>query len=235
MRADMFQVVIERPRLGHSHPQQGLRRRRRARGDVDELPRHEGMKGRHRTKALNENLAPLRRFLERSVGRPWTHVYAELSAHVSARSAVQQHVRDHLRDFVVVDVEERGGVLWGRHRWQYAPLTAVWRDLLYVDPRTGLLARLPQRRRTPAERRCVGGRWYARVDGVWSAVELAAVPLTLHGVRDVVLDALVGLSWTPRRLLVDAWGRDDVYARALRPLTKRERVAVTQGGPARVR
>ena len=52
------------------------------------------------SKHLNENLAPLKRFLARRVGRPWSRVYAEICEHIALRSAVQKHVLDHLHQFV---------------------------------------------------------------------------------------------------------------------------------------
>jgi len=99
MRADMSRVIVERPRRG------GGDRRGRA-VPFENLPQHEGMRRPHQrsggAKELNENLAPLRRYLERQVGRPWDKVYAEIAKHLRADNAVQQHVRDHLRDFVAI-------------------------------------------------------------------------------------------------------------------------------------
>lgn len=67
MRADMSRVIVERPRRGD------LNRAGRVL-PFDNLPHHEGMRRRHYIaaawKELNENLAPLRRYLERQVGRP---------------------------------------------------------------------------------------------------------------------------------------------------------------------
>src|SRR5580704_14540837 len=100
MRDDMARVIVERPRIKAFN-------NRRGRGVAwDDMPCHEGMRRaralRGDRKQLNENLAPLRRYLERQVGRPWNKVYSEIAQHLRADSAVQQHVRDHLRDFVAV-------------------------------------------------------------------------------------------------------------------------------------
>ncbi len=175
MREDMSRVIVERPRLG------GGRHRKGRAVPLEELPSHEGM-GRPYTlsgdcKSLNENLSPLRRYLERQVGRPWNKVYSEISRHLRADNTVQQHVRDHLRDFVAVKPRRRSGALYrtadGKDRLWYQPL--------YVDPRDGLLKRtdrLPEakalrraRRRAPEptsrialaadrELRCIAGIWY---------------------------------------------------------------------------
>src|ERR1700683_3888825 len=100
MREDMAQVIVERPRIKPFKTRKG---RCRA---LDDLPKHEGMRRSHAergdTKRLNENLAPLRRYLEGQVGRPWDKVYAEIAAHLRVDSTMQQHVRGHLRDFVAV-------------------------------------------------------------------------------------------------------------------------------------
>ena len=55
---------------------------------------------RSRNKWLSENLAPLRRFLRRRLGRPWNDVHSEICAQIGVRSAVQKHVLDHLRHYV---------------------------------------------------------------------------------------------------------------------------------------
>lgn len=99
MRADMSRVIVEHPRRG------GVHRRSRAL-PLDGLPFHEGMRRPYwisgGSKTLHEKLAPLRRSLERQVGRLRNKVYAEIAAHLRASNTVQQHVRDPLRDFVAI-------------------------------------------------------------------------------------------------------------------------------------
>src|SRR6202047_4117718 len=98
MRGDMPKVIVERPRRGGGRARKGRAR------PFEELPGKEGMRRRYvlsgDRKELNENLAPLRRYLERQVGRPWNKVYSEIARQFHADSTVQQHVRGHLRDFV---------------------------------------------------------------------------------------------------------------------------------------
>ena len=179
MRDDMARVIVERPRIPAFNSRKG---RLRA---LQDLPAHEGMRRsqalRGDRKELNENLTPLRRYLERQIGRPWSKVYSEIAAHLRVDSAVQQHVRDHLRDFVAVK-PRRVTLSWysadrGRERANY-----LWHQPLYVDPVTGLLCRtdwLPevkarhrrekQRPSPPLDRipltrdrelRLIGGIWY---------------------------------------------------------------------------
>jgi hypothetical protein len=179
MRNDMAKVIVERPRIRPFSSRKGRHR------DPDDLPFREGFRRaaamRGDRKQLNENLKPLRRYLERQVGRPWNKIYSEIAAHLRVDSAVQQHVRDHLRDFVAVKPRRvRAG-------WCCRDL---WYHPFYVDPSTGLLRRTDQlpeekrRRRTarrpppvPVERVALSGdRELRRLHGIWYEIQLAPLP-----------------------------------------------------------
>jgi hypothetical protein len=181
MRKDMAKVIVERPRIRPFNTRKG---RRQA---LEHMPVREGMRraaaARGERKELNENLAPLRRYLERQVGRPWDKVYSEIAEHLRADNAVQQHVRDHLKDFVAVK-PRRINAGWrtiGRSLW-YQPL--------YVDPVTGILRRTGQhpeekrrRRRdrqlepAPIERIALSDdHELRRLRGLWYEVQFAALP-----------------------------------------------------------
>jgi hypothetical protein len=184
MREDMSRVIVERPRIID-----GLARKGRSR-PLEDLPSHEGMRRSQRErggyKMLNENLAPLRRFLERQVGRPWDKVYADIAARLRVDSTVQQHVRDHLRDFVATRPRR------GLSGWYRLAGESLWHQPLYVDPRDGLLKRtdrLPEakarrrrdaersRRTAPADRvELSASRELRRIDGIWYEVTLAPLP-----------------------------------------------------------
>src|SRR5260221_6595553 len=147
MRPDMFKVIVERPRSGRSFAR--ACKLRPPRDDSTWMPISRG----RGDKRLNENLAPLRRFLRKSVGRKWDDVYSEISAGLNVRSAVQKHVRDHLRDLVELHVFERDGELW-RGKFAKEKLSRGLRDRLYVCPRTRklrVLTALPRDQR-PARR-----------------------------------------------------------------------------------
>jgi hypothetical protein len=184
MRKDMSRVTVERPRLG------GGRGRKGRVGAPDDLPKQEGMRRRHvlsgDCKMLNENLSPLRRYLERQVGRPWNKVYSEMSRHLRADSTVQQHVRDHISDFVAVRPGRKGALLaqalGPKHH-------GLWLEPLYVDPEDGLLKRtdrLPEAkalRRTQKARPAQADRilltperQLRRINGLWFEVTLAPLP-----------------------------------------------------------
>jgi hypothetical protein len=129
-------------------------------------------------KFFNENLAPLRRFLESNAGRPWNKVYAEICKHVDRGNVVQKHILTHLFDYVVTDTVLIGGEPcrgrghWG-HRYGEPLRTSHDRHLWYVCPKSGLLRRsryVPRGRERPEPPRtvrlnnkqvcvCRAGRW----------------------------------------------------------------------------
>src|SRR5262245_42421491 len=111
MRADMHELLVERPRWGHRarYPRGSLRNRAGA-----EPPAREALsRSRYGDKELSENFAPLIRFLRSRVGRPWAKVHSEMASVLSASNAVQRHVLVHLADFLVMSVYESDGALWG--------------------------------------------------------------------------------------------------------------------------
>ncbi len=180
MRSDMHKVIVERPRLIHGglrNKKTALRLTRNQRAqavdageDYDSGPPR-ASSARHQ-KGLNENLAPLRRYLMRQAGRPWDKVYSEICRTIDTRSAVGLHVLQHVGDFVATSTFIDGGVVF--ERW--------WRSLvrpvtgLYVHPVTGLL-RIAKCRQTPTERPRVDTvkvsetMQYQKIDGLWFRME----------------------------------------------------------------
>jgi hypothetical protein len=140
MRSDMFEVIIERPRVnrGYNRPKgrRGEARRQQEAPVRESTSRHRGG-----SKVLNENLAPLRRFLRSRVGRPWNDVHSEICSLLNVRSAVQKHVLDHVKDMVEVNVVLVDGRPHHAAGHLFAGALIVrsrWRGF-YVCPRTGLL------------------------------------------------------------------------------------------------
>jgi hypothetical protein len=148
MRSDMPKVIVERPRIGLRKVSRGKSWDQNS--SPDDLPTKEGMRFRHTVlgtrRELNENLAPLRRYLSRQVGRPWDKVYSEIRAHIGAGSAVQLHVLQHLWQFVerYVTVGERGVVCAGPLYFGRAPYSLRAGEL-YIHPQTGRLERVRSR------------------------------------------------------------------------------------------
>lgn len=257
MRADMSKVIVERPRPGSSRHVARRHRRldtRRVIVDEDEdegdgFPAHIGHKraaalmgGR---KWLNENLSPLRRYLERQAGRRWDDVWSEVCANISIDSTVQKHVRDHVQDIVAVRTSLHDGELLYVGRWGGPrPLLRTNWLRLYVDPATGLLLAIPvhqswraaRDREAAWEQASIAARMRVLApsrqlhlldDGNWweitlanTADTLAARPASLarpSDVEDVVERA--GMSDIPRAQRYGRWG---VHAIAKRPLSHRE-------------
>lgn len=201
MRPDMFKVIVERPRWGsRMHSGDG-----RQFWNSEDAPSRLGMKRGHPSrKWLNENLAPLRRYLVRQAGRPWNDVYSEICAVIDTRSTVKQHVRSHIPDFVAIDTKLIGGeICVSSYGWRgsaHVPLRDVTAPL-YVHPASGLLMRNAERIAYVARRRAAAKRKQAevearrrilspreqlhRVNGVWYYVRLGCLPEPREEVRIV--------------------------------------------------
>jgi hypothetical protein len=205
MREDMFKVIVERPRLVNSN---GYSRDGRKFRNDENAPSRLGMTRGYtqRPKWLNENLAPLKRYLEKQVNRPWDKVYSEIRAAIDARSTVKQHVLQHVSDFVAIDthwVEMPGGgkvVIRGKG-WPRKDLLLEEANVeLFVHPRTGILLRNrrfaswnrrhKQKCQIENERKYVDRRdiderrQLRRIDGNWYEVTLDLLPAPRVQVRD---------------------------------------------------
>jgi hypothetical protein len=173
----------------------------------------------HGTKHLNENLAPLRRYLQANVGRPWDKVYSEVCEQINRDSAVQLHVWQHLMQDVCRDPHE---VLGYVRRPSFPGLVCRF----YVDPRNGLLRENTEhrhRRRTKlaveSDRITVDDTHeYRRIDGIWYELELSPIA-SVMSFYDMALRRS-GPEVTVEEL-VRFYGRR-VYAIHKRQLNKRE-------------
>jgi hypothetical protein len=152
MRQDMKHVIIDRPRRGgeggKSRPPKGSKRRWQ-RIPVEEHPKSESTSPGRRygwgCKELNENLAPLRRWLRSNCGRPWSKVYAEICEGLSVRNATAAHVRDHAEQFVVKNTCLIDGLVCDS---KGEPLNGGWHwRPFYVHPVDGILRETRRRPR----------------------------------------------------------------------------------------
>lgn len=149
MRSDMCKIIVERPRRSKDLNEHALRLRNALDG-----PAHLGMRVGYGYRELNENLAPLRRYLHSQVGRPWNKVFSEICSTIDRRNPVQQHIHRHIDQFIATRVEIRAGKLIECGKFGLRPLGASGE--LYVDPRTGLICRTKtqaSRRATKRQRR----------------------------------------------------------------------------------
>lgn len=139
MRHDMFKIIVERPRWGASHAASAKLKRSDPDCKFIGLKRHANREAPY-TKSLNENLAPLVRFLRSRRGRRWDDVFSEICARLDTGSTVKMHVRLHLDDIVAtrVSIGRRGEwmiegeVLDSPRRWSRL-------RQFFVDPRDGIL------------------------------------------------------------------------------------------------
>jgi hypothetical protein len=238
MRKDMSKVIVERPRLGRARA--GLKPgRTRVVADDDGEPlrttkgtAREPVREPRKTKWLNENLNPLKRYLAANVGRPWSKVYSEISEHLKPTSTVQQHVRDHLEDFVATKTRSEKGVLKANTRWGRPMPLSDCHQLYYVHPRTGLLRKnegrvtfAQARRRAEAAAAAERAKRMREIDaktqlhlfdGAWWEVKLAKTPPSQPYV-DVVRRAKLS-TLAPQ----DLYGRHGVHAVDKRQLSKAE-------------
>lgn len=189
MREDMYKVIVERPRRGKASYESAARRRNDFEG-----PASLGMRAGYGRPILNENLAPLRRYLRAQVGRPWNKVFSEICAGIDGRNTVQQHIRQHIDDFIATKVEVRGEVLIDlTHRHRYRWDDSMLHQQLYVDPRSGLIRinkryrawrdeRVENARRAQAEidarRRTLDDDTQLHcLDGIWFHVTVSVLPV----------------------------------------------------------
>jgi hypothetical protein len=209
MRKDMAKVIVERPRRLDSAARRGRAVAHDVKPKIIGLRR--GVQEVGGFKMLNENLAPLRRYLDRQVGRPWNKVYSEIAAGLKVTSTVQQHVRDHISDFVQLHPSEQVR----QYRWSQRP----WFQPLYVDPADGLLKRTERHpwvkalaartKPVPAvDRIRLGeGLELRRIAGLWFEVRLAPLPRAAY--RPVV---------RPDPLIVSAPGKSVLRTKVVRQL-----------------
>lgn len=141
MRADMFKLIVERPRWGAGHaPPVKLKKDRDWDRKFIGLKRHAYEQARY-SKSLSENLAPLVRYLRKQRGRPWNDVYSEICAGLDTSSTVKMHVRMHLEDYVLFRISiGRNGELLDGGREIGPEQRGNWRSHeFYVDPDDGIL------------------------------------------------------------------------------------------------
>ncbi len=242
MRDDMAKIIVERPRRGGGvkYPRNAASWQRTA---PEDWPNHQSIRscwGDHywwHRKSLNENLAPLWRFLRSRCGRPWNRVYAEISERIDASSAVQLHVLQHLFQDVCVHttLRRRDGAVCDS---KGEPLQ-YWRTF-YVHPVTRVLC-VNERPTKWRQRHAIAERdvvrkdaWhqYRRVNGIWYEITFAPIPREGAALLwDMIHRKGVNFLTTREAVYSDGqW----CYAAAKRQLNKREiRRLVAASAPAK--
>jgi len=137
VRYDLQHLLVERERIGSAkRSRKTALRLGPAAGDGDDCDDvlviaswGRGGYGYWDRKELNENLGPLQRFLEKSVGRSWNKVYSEIRQQLDHRRATGFHILQHLNEMV-----------------QTHPGQRAYTEL-FVDPKTGILRKRKRPRR----------------------------------------------------------------------------------------
>ena len=159
MRADMFKVIVERPRWGSRHaPPVKLKRSDPGIHSIGHK-RHAKIDARY-YKSLNENLAPLLRFLRSRCGRRWDDVFSEICAGLDTGSTMKMHVRQHLEDFVAARISiGREGEWIADGEIMTVRTSRGWRRWrFFVDPDDGILRDAAElARRLPLANRAAKG------------------------------------------------------------------------------
>ena len=186
MRPDMAEVLIERPRGG------GFPKKAGRPPHGDELPRYESTsRNRGGTKWLSDLLGPLRKYLNRQVGRPWDKVYSEIRQNLAPRRHLDMHILEHLDRMVMRTVDWVNDWPWDPTG---GPLQANrHHPTLYVDPRTGILRRLegpyPERQEWKQNHTAAEAFLVKNLGKPWTTVAVAALRngLSLQALRRVGL------------------------------------------------
>ena len=175
MRDDFHKVVIERARWGSRmrNLKTGWSTSSYDPGDEYAQPRQTSSSWNwnpHR-KDFSDRLGPLRRYLEKQVGRPWSKVEGEFRRALDTSTVIGRHLWDHARHMVELEVrmspDGRPFSLRGTPISQF-----------FVHPRTGLLLRpkpwiddeagARKRRLEQAKEIVLDARTRAeKIDGLW--------------------------------------------------------------------
>lgn len=187
MRSDMKRLLVTRPRAGGGN--QGTRKIRRNK-NYDDLPSKQSPRRAHINmsgqKNLNEYLAPLRRYIEKQIGKNWDGVFSEMSKYINASDPIQRHILEHVEDFISINVVPAVSINESETGWVhhdslvsngYRNRRPVRPGTLYVDPNTRIVRRaktLVKKSKTPANpahvKQINANLWYVKISGVWYAI-----------------------------------------------------------------
>jgi len=231
----MRKKIVERGRAGPYRQTRSRAMRRRDMQDPESAPLRERM-SRH-DKYLNENLAPLRRYLLSKVGCKWNDVYSEIRANLRCTSATHLHVLEHLEQMVVTQpLMINGQPHRPCHESHNGPTPLSprrWSSVVWVDPDTGLVRKVnPPPKATPAPNpdavNVDENHVYRRLKGIWYRVTLSELPpvaqhsSTRDTVEECMLTEITTYAWYLGRELRARYGYRDRYASTKVQLNKRQ-------------
>jgi len=196
----MAQVIIERPRVG------GGPRKRKSLRDLEDLPSRESMRRCHKDrKELNENLAPLRRYLISKIGKHWDKIHSDVCKNIKLTSAVQKHVLDHLYMMVKLDCfVGPDGKVWERGRYGAGdrPISEGFNEF-YVHPKSKVLCYHQWKRNwwrrkkeeNPDRKVLSDLLQLHRIGGVWYEIHLRKTPEYFEAKGQSGLGTVVKTTW----------------------------------------
>lgn len=142
MRGDMDRVIQETARAGSSNPSKktGLRIRDLNDSEFEDLPKRLSVShSRHQSgfsKSSGVALRPLRRFLQKNVGRLWNDVHSEVCQSTDWRTSRGYDLLEYLKWEVYTDCSfGDNGKIYAYHRWGRATPVSGF----YVHPETATL------------------------------------------------------------------------------------------------
>ena len=148
--------------------------------DVDNSGRsHQAMSRGRGEKILGENLAPLYRYLESQVNRPWDKVYSDIRENVRFDSATQLHILQHMKSYVSGADGEDKDKLIEKDKRIYNRDIELRKGDLFVHPRTNILSRYKKESKSKSKFYCPTSddvkkidqrSFFCRIDGVWYEV-----------------------------------------------------------------
>jgi hypothetical protein len=208
----MDKILVERPRRGGTDTgKRSDRRASKASLENDEGEKRQRMRVVHGDgyKELNENLNPLRRFLESRLGKKWYDVYCEIRKNNKPNSATKYHIFQHLDSMVeknpvvledgrvisrtIFETELRMGDLYvlGGILLKYKKNKSIWRQKQRELSNTFSFNRIRRRfKKIDKDGVCVG--YYIEIDGIWWEGRFCKRP-TMMDVEH--LERRVGKTW----------------------------------------
>lgn len=154
MRPDMNKVITERARVGARLKQRKGSKRKDSKIPLEEKPKRAPLCYKNdKTKEFSDVLGPLRGYVFKQIGRPFSKVKSEISKVLRATGVSGSHAQDHLWQMLVTkviiidgrpchsDIKYRP---WNKEE-TYLPIEygGYHRDVAYVDPRDGIIKRAP--------------------------------------------------------------------------------------------
>lgn len=242
MRPDFNKLLTERQRIGSSRSYKEHRNAKVFNGrdeDGQLLGGRESMKLRSNVKgdnkSFNENLRPLRSWVNSCVGKPWDKCYSEIRSTFDARKVINDHILQHLYQYIEVDTHVGAdGKVWyiphGRYYNKVAkPITDSYADY-HVNPKDGRVVKTKHKLTRKQRNDAVKAKWVIEcqkfvrkledgtelhlVNGTWFQYDRRQQPvLTYKYVRPYGIDLLAweALSEERRKLVGVKTGTNSLF------------------------